>query len=301
MAPHGSRSYVIWRTYGAGFWSIVASTIAHCDVAVGRNFVPVVDMQNFSSVYQERHPVRGTRNVWEYYFAQPAERGLPELERNAYVIDGTIPPGYPREIGHRTYRNLWRKHVRIHGDIAERISCTAEELELSSATLGVHFRGQEMRTALGHKFPPTLTQMNDAIRHTLEHANFDKVLLVTEAQQYVDYFRKKWGKRILASPTFRLSHRNSYRLEPPPRENHRFQLGFEALQDAHLLARCGGFIRGHSGLSEAALLISEDTFEPHIRISQGRNSFRPYVAPWKWYLKALTPASLGGFRKWRPQ
>jgi len=293
-------SYVIWRTYGAGFWSIVASTLAHCDLAEKKNLVPVVDMKNHPTVYQEASPVYGTTNMWEYYFEQPAGRSLEELGERPHSTDGTIPKGYPREIGHETYRSLWRKHVRLKPYIAERVRKTMEELPISTKTLGVHFRGQEMRTAIGHKFPPTLAQMNDAITHVLESHNFDKILLVTEAQQYVDVLQKKWGHRIFASPTFRLRHRNSYRLKNHPRHHHRFELGFEALQDAHLLAACGGFIRGHSGLSEAALLIAENPFEPHIKISQGRNSFRPYVAPWMWYAKVVAPPALGGFKKWTP-
>ena len=300
MPETTSRSYVIWRTYGAGFWSIVASTLAHCDIATKGGMVPVIDLQNYPTVYQESRAIGGTRNVWEYYFAQPSGRNLAEVGEIPHVIDGTIPPGYPREIGDQTYRKLWRTHVQINEPIAKRISHTVEELAISQTTLGVHFRGQEMRTAIGHKFPPTLNQMNDAITHTLENSNFDKILLVTEAQQYVEYFQKKWGSRIVPSPTFRVRHRNSYNLKPAPRENHRFQLGFEALQDAHLLSECGGLIRGHSGLSEAALLIAKAPFRPHVRISQGRNSFRPYVAPWMWYLKAIAPSALGGFRKWRP-
>ena len=78
MSPEQS-SYVIWRTHGAGFWSIVASTLAHCDIATQEGLVPVVDMENHASVYQEDAPVRGTRNVWEYYFQQPAGRSLANL------------------------------------------------------------------------------------------------------------------------------------------------------------------------------------------------------------------------------
>ena len=300
MTRQSSQSYVIWRTYGAGFWSIVASTLAHCDIAEERNLVPVVDMKNHPTVYQEENPISGTQNSWEYYFEQPAGRSIEELGRNPFVTDGTIPRGYPREIGHETYRNLWTRYARLKPHIHSKITSTIGRLAISPTTLGVHFRGQEMRTAIGHKFPPTLSQMNSAISYVLENYDFDKILLVTEAQQYVDAFRKKWGNRIVPSPTFRLRYRNSYRVKQPPRENHRFELGFEALQDAHLLAACGGYICGHSGLSEAALLMSEKPFNPHVRISQGRNSFRPYVAPWMWYAKVLAPPALGGFRRWTP-
>lgn len=300
MSSQDARSYVIWRTYGAGFWSIVASTLAHCDIAEERNLVPVVDMENHPTVYREAEPINDTKNFWEYYFEQPGGRTIKDLGDKPFVTDGTIPKGYPREIGHETYRELWQKHARLKNHISERITSTIEGLSISHTTLGVHFRGQEMRTAIGHKFPPTLSQMNDAIAYVLENFNFDEILLVTEAQQYVDALSKKWGNRVVSTPTFRLRHRNSYRLKRTPRPRHRFELGFEALQDAHLLAACGGFICGHSGLSEAALLITERPFHPHIRISQGRNSFRPYVAPWMWYAKALAPPSLGGFKRWTP-
>lgn len=293
-------SYLIWRTDGAGFWSIVASTLAHCDIARKKGLVPVVDMANHPSVYQEDKPVNGTRNVWEYYFQQPGGRVLDDVEASPVLIDGTIPRGYPRELGDDTYRVLWQKWVRLQPHIAKGITETIDELGLSETTLGVHFRGQEMRTAIGHNFPPTLGQMNSAIAHVLDTSEFDKILLVTEAEQYVSGLKRKWGSRLIVSPTFRMWRRNSYKLRKAPRSQHRFNLGREALQDAHLLAACGGYIRGHSGLSEAAVLIKGNAFTPHIKFSQGRNSFRPYVAPFLWYSKVLLPGALGGFKSWTP-
>ena len=91
-------SYVIWRTYGAGFWSIVASTLAHCDIATQNGLVPVVDMEKHTSVYNEDQPVKGTKNMWEYYFQQPAGRDLADIGKFPSLNDGTIPSGYPREL-----------------------------------------------------------------------------------------------------------------------------------------------------------------------------------------------------------
>lgn len=296
----GSESYVIWRTYGAGFWSIVASTLAHCDIAEAMSLVPVVDMKNYRTVYSEQQPVRGTLNAWEYYFEQPGGRRLSEVGDRAHQIDGTIPPGYPREIGHEQYRALWKKYAQLNSHSGTIISSTIADLGISRKTLGVHYRGQEMRTAKGHKFPPTIGQMNAAITWVMENHDFDEILLVTEAQQYVTALKKRWGSRLFPSPTFRKWRRNSYALKSEPRKWHRYRLGLEALQDAHLLAACGGLIRGHSGLSEAALLISDEPFTPHIRISQGRNSFRPYLAPFMWYAKVAAPSFWGGFKRWSP-
>lgn len=299
--PKGEAgTYVIWRTYGAGFWSIVASTLAHCDIADQMSLVPVVDMKTHRTVYSEDQPVHGTHNSWEYYFQQPGGRALEEVEMDPHDIDGTIPPGYPREIGHDRYRELWQRWAKLNPHTSQMISSTIYDLGITEKTLGVHFRGQEMRTAVGHKFPPTIGQMNSAITHVLDNYDFDEILLVTEAEQYVTALRRRWGSRLVPTPTYRRWRKNSYSLRVPPRKWHRYRLGFEALQDAHLLAACGGLIRGHSGLSEAALLISDKPFQPHIRISQGRNSFRPYLAPFLWYAKVITPGFLGGFKKWEP-
>jgi len=157
-----------------------------------------------------------------------------------------------------------------------------------------------MRTAKGHRYPPTLRQMRDAITWSLENAEFDEIFLVTEAQQYVRYFVKHFGPRVIPSPSFRLSHRNSYTLRRTPRKNHNYLLGLETLRDAVVLSRCGGLVCGRSNLSEAAIMLAENELAPMVRISQGRNSFRPYVAPIKWYVKAFLPGNIGGFSRWTP-
>ena len=301
--PESDGSYVVWRAYGAGFWSIMASTLAQLRIAQDRGLTPVIDYQNYKTVYNEDFPINGQMNMWEYYFEQPAGRSLKEVEDEAFVCDGRIPRGFPGDLTHSFYREQWRTHVRIKPEIQERIGASARKLDISATTLGVHLRGQEARRAKGHMFPGTVAQFNSAISYALHSGNFNKILVVSEGQQYIDAIRRNWESDIEVqhSPTFRLKYKNAYRLKTAPRPFHRFELGFEALQDAHLLARCGGLVRGHSGISDAASMIREnEEFNPQIKIAQGRNSLRQYIAPWLWYAKALLPGSAGGFQRWTP-
>lgn len=296
-----SPSYVIWRTPGAGFFSIVASTLARFHLAEQSEAVPVVDLESPSSVYQEIEPINGTRNVWEYYFDQPGPRSLSEVEETALTNDGAWPKGYPYDLsGSPVYHEMWNKYVVLNSVTAEFISRSRKDTGISPKSLAVHFRGQEMRTAKGHRYPPTINQVHKAIEWSLENYDFDEIFLVTEAQQYVDAFSKKWGKRINPSPSFRLRHKNSYTLSPPPRSRHRYLLGLEALRDAVLMGECAGLICGRSNLSEAAIMLAAGAHQPLVKISQGRNSFRPYISPLKWYFKASLPGILGGFKKWAP-
>lgn len=295
------QAYVIWRTPGAGFFSIVASTLAHIHIATSQGLIPVVDFDSHDSVYRENSPVHGTSNMWEYYFEQPGGMSLGDIPANFVSIDGTWPKGYPYDLsGAPLYREIWNDYIRLTPATRKFIDSSSETLQISHQTLGVHYRGQEMRTAKGHRYPPTLRQIRDAITWSLENADFEDIFLVTEAQQYVHYFVKFFGARVIPSPSFRLSHRNSYTLSRSPRKNHKYLLGLEALRDAVVLSRCGGLVCGRSNLSEAAIMLAENNLTPMMRISQGRNSFRPYVAPVKWYLKALLPENVGGFPRWRP-
>jgi len=297
-----ASSYVIWRTPGAGFFSIVTSTLARFHLADEMGVDPIVDLENHDSVYREEEPVLGTRNVWEYYFEQPAGRGTSDIGDSPHITDGTWPQGYPYDLsGSPVYREMWDKYVRLNATTRKFVESSSEVLGVSSRSLAVHYRGQEMRTTLGHRYPPTLAQTNDAIRWALDHHDFDEIFLVTEAQQYVDAFIKTWGNRVNPSPSFRLKHRNSYTVTPAPRKRHRYLLGLEALRDAVLMGQSGGLICGRSNLSEAAIMLGGDSLTPLVRISQGRNSFRPYIAPVKWYLKAALPPALGGFPHWLPE
>ena len=295
-------SYVIWRTYGAGFWSIIGSTLSHFKIAEDMGLAPVVDFANYRTIYNESHPVGGQTNMWEYYFDQPAGRNIEDVEPNAFVCDGRIPKRYRGDLVNPFFGDQWHSKVKMKQHIKGRIRNTIDCLGLSSRTLGVHLRGQEARRAKGHMFPATMRQFNDAIEFAVDQGDFTSMLLVSEAQQYIDFVLRKWSDRIdiRISPTFRLRYRDSYRLHRPPRANHMFELGFEALQDAHLLAECGGIIRGHSGISDAASMLKSQSFEPFIKISQGQNSLRPYISPWLWYVKATVPPIVGGFGKWRP-
>lgn len=300
-AFHRRKSFIVWRksqaSTGVGFFSIVTSVLAQLRLAEERNLIPVVDFETHFSTYQEREPIHGTRNMWEYYFEQPAGRKLPEVEKNADRSDGTHPRGFAYDLSRDPrYKELWDKYIRLNSQTQSFVETSISELQLSHKTLGVHFRGGDMRTARGHKFPPTQKQLNQAIQSVLDSSDVDTIFLVTEGKQYEKSLKKKWGHRLKTSPSFRLSFRNSYASGVYPRPHHRYRLGLETLRDAIALSRCGGLVCGRSNLSEASLMLGADNLKPAIRISQGSNSGHPLVAPFLWYAKAVLPQKLGGFK-----
>lgn len=41
--------------------------LGYTKYAFDKGWIPVVDMENYETLYQEENPVNGTRNVWEYF------------------------------------------------------------------------------------------------------------------------------------------------------------------------------------------------------------------------------------------
>lgn len=284
---------------GGGLFSIVATVLANLAEAERLGLTPFVDLESLPTPYQEVEPVHGTRNVWEYYFEQVSKSSRHDALAGATVISGSgFPKGYSDSLLSPVYRDMWKKYLVLNEKSKANIRKTFQEVEPDFRTLGVHFRGQEQRTASRHPLPPTLRQMRKAIENALNVGDFERILLVTEAQQYVDYFAKSFGKRVISSPTFRMRFTNVYTLKKSPRALHRYRLGLETLADAVALGSCGGLISCNSNLSEASALIGGSNHTTSLVLNNGFNVASPVTKKLNWYFKASLPSALGGFPSW---
>ena len=55
---------------GHGFFSNFFHVLFHISIADFYNWVPVVDMKNYKTLYNEKKKIFSTNNSWEYYFRQ---------------------------------------------------------------------------------------------------------------------------------------------------------------------------------------------------------------------------------------
>jgi hypothetical protein len=83
--------YIIRRPEpGAGLFSNFHWVLGHILYAIEKNYIPVVDMMNYKTYYNETESVNGTKNAWEYYFEQPALYTLEEVYKGKNVILGNM-------------------------------------------------------------------------------------------------------------------------------------------------------------------------------------------------------------------
>ena len=78
--------YIIKRTPGTGLFSNVVFVLNHLEIAKKYNFVPIVDMENFKTIYNERQKIYKTNNSWNYYFENVSEYTLEEAYKSNKVI-----------------------------------------------------------------------------------------------------------------------------------------------------------------------------------------------------------------------
>ena len=78
--------YVIRRSPGAGLFSNVIYVLNHLSLIEKTNFIPIIDMENFTTIYNEKNKVEKTFNAWEYYFEKLNKYTLKEVYQSQNVI-----------------------------------------------------------------------------------------------------------------------------------------------------------------------------------------------------------------------
>ena len=82
------KYYIIRRSeLGAGFFSNYLWVLGHVVFAQKLGYIPVVDMENYPTLYSEDVPVKGIYNAWNYYFENIEEASLEEAyQSKKYVL-----------------------------------------------------------------------------------------------------------------------------------------------------------------------------------------------------------------------
>ena len=287
--------YVIWRDRnGSGFFSNLQHVLGHIRRAEQLRMIPVIDQRNFPTLYNEKSPIHGKTNPWEYYFEKPSAYELEEVYESAHVCFGE--GDYDWAIGsfmsEHGFFEVYNRNIRLLPSVQEFISAAARGLDLAH-TVGVHFRGHEQNRAPGHPFCPTTGQMFRCVDQILETKDMTDIFLSTEEQVYLDSFVSRYGARVKFTPRFRKQPgEDEFRIEP--RQNHRHLLGLEILTDAWILSECAGLLHSSSNVSEFARFRRQDQFKFRWLVDNGVNSRFSIVARYLYRLKRRLPRGLGG-------
>ncbi len=296
MTSELKRPYLIYRPPpGWGFWSNFICMIQGIDYADQHDLVPVVDMERYRTRYSEDDErVLGTKNAWEYYFAQPGGLTVAEAlrldplnnqgsEKGPLIYVDAIQP--PSHVFNRV-RELLNRYIRVRPEILAEVESILGA-DTRPDILGVHVRGTDMRwgNIPGHPVSaPTIVYLEQATALDRKYS-FSRIFLACDEVETVILFRERFGDRLLTVEAHRtaatIAISGDYQwLFEPRRELHCYQLGREVLMDALLLARCGHLLCGISNVSHAAMYFSDKLQDVH-------------PVPPLWHLPHLHEASRG--------
>ena len=287
--------YVIKRSPGTGLFSNVTFVLNHLKICKKNNFIPVVDMENFKTIYNENKKIYDTGNAWEYYFEKLNDFSLDEVYKSKNVLLTsdkffhffTYNMDLDSEITKILQEQVKIKKVLFKS--FKRISNIFKDQKI----LGIHFRGTSYKRSPGHPLPATKKQMFEITKNLIRDKKIDKIFLVTEEQNYLDFFCNKFPDKLIYIKCCYRSDKNDA-FEIYPRDRHRYKLGREALLETLLLSKCDYFVYLCSNVSSAAISFNLNHKQKRIEIKNGMNSKNIIISQFLWYLKTFLPKKLGG-------
>ena len=288
--------YLINRSPGSGLFSNITFILNHLKICENFNFIPIIDMENFTTIYNEKNKIQGKLNAWEYYFYPLNRYSLKRVIKNKNVIlsSNKIYKNMVLDMTDKNIKTYFNKYIKIkkkYINISNKFY--HKNFNNSDKILGVHFRGSTYKVASGHAYPPTPSLIIQYVNKLLKKYNYNKIFLVTEEEKYLDIFKKKYQNKLLYCNSYRMNDEDLFKIYP--RNFHRFKLGEETLVDTLILSKCNGLAYVKSNIISAAKLMTKKKQKYH-EMFLGYNSRNKYIARWLWYIKSVMPKFLYGLK-----
>ncbi len=290
------KFYVIFG-HKAGLFSNLQYVLAQLRLAERLGMIPVVDYQNFPNTYYDGREILSNANSWEYFFNPVSPFKLDEVyvSKNVFFCGGSYAWDQGSYLSNHGLFDYYQKYIVPRKEISDEIDSYYHALIEGRRVLGIHFRGYEQNIAQGHPFCPTTGQMLKLTDEIFDKYAIDNIFLVTEEQDYLDIFMKRYGSKVFFTPYYRTYKKNAYLIESP-RKGHVYQLGKEIMIGAYLLARCTGLLHASSNVSEFARFINRGNYLFRYEVKNGVNSDNPIIAKYLYNFKKLLPPRLGGLK-----
>tara|TARA_Y100000992_G_scaffold302227_1_gene275545 strand:+ start:102 stop:1130 length:1029 start_codon:yes stop_codon:yes gene_type:complete len=292
--------YVINRSPGGGMFSNLNFIIHHLLVAEKFDFIPIIDMENFPTIYNEKKKINNSFNAWDYYFEKINKYKLKDVYKSKNVIftnkltnKNFYFDGFERLTSQ--HFQIVQKYIKINKDIIQESKNYVKKNFKNKKILGVHFRGSDQKTQERHPLPATVKQMESKINELMKKKKFHKFFLITEEKKYLDYFKKKMGKKILYCDSYISNNSDIFNDNQSNRNLHRYKIGRENILNMLCLRSTNHILYVSSNLADAAIFFSNKKI-PKTKIDNGFNSNNIFIAQILWYIKKLIPSFLGGFK-----
>ena len=279
--------YVIKRTPGAGFFSNLLYVLINLEIADKKKYTPVVDMENFPTMYNQNKNIYNLKNIWELFFKQTSKYDLKTVynSKNVYFSPNKLN-FYLISYKSKNLRKIFDKYIKIDSKILNIVKKFIKKNFKNQKVLGVHLRGTDQKISANHAHPPSIYEIQSLIDEKIKIFKYEKIFLLTEELDYYNRLKKIYGNKICSYDYFRANNIEDF--SSNNRKNHRNRLGIENLVEAITLSQCNEIIYCETNISLFAIFYSRFKIENH-HVDHGIKSSNRLISSLSWYLKILAP------------
>ena len=293
------KFYVIKRNYNFnGIFSNLIFVIDHIKYAKRNKMIPVVDMENFVTVYNEKNKINNSFNAWNYYFKNISKYKLNEVYKSKNVYFSNDKRINKKQINEdKSLINIFKKFIRINPVHLKYFSNVKKKhFESKKKILGVHIRGTLEKIVRSHSLPPRPEDILNVSIKIFKEQKCTNVFLVTEDLSYFEIFKDYFNDRLifLDTPRSKCSMFGDHNIhfKKKIRKNHRYKLGKESLIDALMLSSTNVLLITTSNLWRFSIIMSKIK-QIRFQMLTESKSVNRYIARWQWYCKYLLPKIFG--------
>ena len=280
--------FIIKRTTGAGFFSNFIYVIKWISYARKKKYIPLVDMENFPTKYNEKKNLNNIKNVWELYFNQISNYNLKDVYRSKNIIFSKEKLKVSLDdYNNSKLKKIFNNNIKINKEIIKKANIFYKKklkINKNDYILGIHLRGTDQKITPGHYLPPTIFDIKVIIEKKILEKKNVKIFLITEEKKYFENLIKEYKNNIFYLPSFRANKISDF--NKANRKYHRNKLGLESLSEALVLSFCDEIVYCKSNIPLFSFFISKKKITKTL-INYGLNSSNPFLSYLKWRLSIL--------------
>ena len=276
ISSDGKKTYYIIRRDNPtiGLFTFVSVFLGHIAYALEKGYIPIIDMQNFKSIYLDDNLV-GKENAWEYYFEQPFNISLTDITGEDHVIYSTryTQPASPfiDSLFNKAESHFWnliaKNLVRLNNSTESYFLNEFQALLEGKRILGLLYRGTDYLSLkpLNHPIQPSLDLFADTVISLKgKWGDFDGFYLATDDERAFNFLNEKFpGMLIVNKRTYYDKVGDIKYLAEATfnRNNDSFLKGLEYLSSIILLSACDSIIASPCAGTYAANFFKQKDFE----------------------------------------
>ncbi len=275
------KTFYVIRGIGkeAGLFALYVDALKEINYSLERGWIPIVDLTNGKTQYNEDFPVRGNIwNAWEYYFEQPQnDFTLEDVYQSKNVIlsgwrlnsknakpcvwDDSVLAN-EKEI--QKVNDFISKYGRLQPDIVNEIKKVKEKyFGNKKNVLGVFVRGTDYLAfkPKGHQIQPPFEDVIKKIKYYLEiHKDIDGIFVETEDESIFQKLKKEFGEMIFTNQSCRIKDYSGEEYIANIFQDKKYERGLEYLVATALLAECKYLVSTRAGGSDVALVMNNNQY-----------------------------------------